>query len=41
VIGTACPFCMIMLDDAEKAKGAEGLPKILDLAQLVAASLAD
>jgi Fe-S oxidoreductase len=43
VVGTACPYCMIMLDDAVKAKaaenggGAEGV-RVMDVAQILQAS---
>lgn len=33
-MGVACPFCLIMLDDAAKAKG--GDLKVVDVAQVVA-----
>jgi Fe-S oxidoreductase len=39
VISTACPFCMIMLDDAVKANGREDV-SVLDIAQVVERSLA-
>ncbi len=40
VVGTACPYCMIMLDDAVKAKAAEEDPKaegvrVMDIAQIL------
>ena len=38
-IGVACPFCMIMLEDARGAAGAESL-LIRDVAELVADALA-
>jgi Fe-S oxidoreductase len=34
-IATACPYCMIMLDDAMKEKGAEEEFEVLDLAQIM------
>jgi len=40
VVGTACPFCMTMLDDAVKAKDLEGSVEVLDLAQIVERALA-
>jgi Fe-S oxidoreductase len=44
VIGTACPFCMVMLGDAVKEKKGDGSAKdhveVLDVAQLLHASLA-
>ena len=45
VISTACPFCMIMLDDAVKARVAEGATaegkEVLDVAQILERSLDD
>ncbi len=45
VISTACPFCMIMLDDAVKARIAEGATaegkEVLDVAQILERSLDD
>ncbi|RJP84206.1 MAG: (Fe-S)-binding protein [Desulfobacteraceae bacterium] len=38
-IATACPYCMIMLDDAMKEKGVEADFEVLDLAQLMLASV--
>ena len=35
VVGTACPFCMIMIDDALKAQGRAEDVAVLDIAQLV------
>jgi Fe-S oxidoreductase len=35
VVGTACPFCMIMIDDAVKAQGRGDDVAVLDIAQLV------
>jgi Fe-S oxidoreductase len=40
VISTACPFCMIMLDDAVKANGRGDDVSVLDIAQVVERSLA-
>ena len=40
VISTACPFCMIMLDDAVKANGKADEVSVLDISQLVERSLA-
>jgi Fe-S oxidoreductase len=37
-IGVACPFCMIMLEDARGATGAESLV-ICDVAEIVADAL--
>jgi len=39
VISTACPFCMIMLDDAVKANGRGDDVAVLDIAQVVERSL--
>ncbi len=39
VVSTACPYCMIMLDDAVRAHGKEEEVRILDLSQLVEESL--
>ena len=40
VVSTACPYCMIMLDDAVRANNREDDVRVLDLSQLVEASLA-
>jgi len=40
VVSTACPFCMIMLDDAVKANGRADEVSVLDIAQVVERSLA-
>jgi Fe-S oxidoreductase len=39
VVATACPFCMIMLDDAVKANGKADDVSVLDISQLVERSL--
>ncbi|MGH9029665.1 MAG: (Fe-S)-binding protein, partial [Acidimicrobiales bacterium] len=39
VVSTACPYCLIMLDDAVKARQREDEVKVLDLSQVVEASL--
>jgi Fe-S oxidoreductase len=39
VVSTACPFCLIMLDDAVKARQRDEEVKVMDLAQIVEASL--
>jgi Fe-S oxidoreductase len=38
-IATACPYCMIMLDDAVKDKGLQDKIKVMDLAQMVEKSI--
>ena len=39
VVGTACPYCLQMFEDAIRAKGVEETFKALDLAELVAQAL--
>jgi Fe-S oxidoreductase/nitrate reductase gamma subunit len=39
LISTACPYCLIMFEDALKAKGVEETIKAYDLSELVAESL--
>ena len=39
VVGTACPFCMIMLDDAVKGEGRGDDVAVLDISQLIERSL--
>jgi Fe-S oxidoreductase len=39
VVSTACPYCLIMLDDAVKARGRQDDVRVLDLSQVVEASL--
>jgi Fe-S oxidoreductase len=43
IVGTACPYCMVMLSDAVSAKKAEGTGKesveVLDVAQILARSM--
>lgn len=39
VVGTACPFCMSMLEDARKVKGVEERIEVKDVAELVAEAL--
>lgn len=41
VVVTACPFCLINLDDAIKTTGREGKMEVIDLAELVARSMVD
>jgi Fe-S oxidoreductase len=43
VVGTACPYCMVMLDDAVKQRQSEGAAagvRVLDVAQVLEQSLA-
>ncbi|PIP38605.1 MAG: (Fe-S)-binding protein [Desulfobacterales bacterium CG23_combo_of_CG06-09_8_20_14_all_51_8] len=40
-IATACPYCMIMLDDAVKEKGMEEEVVIMDLSQMMLQSVVD
>ena len=39
VVATACPYCLIMIDDAVKANQKEEEVKVMDLSQIVEASL--
>jgi len=39
VVSTACPFCMIMLDDAVKANGRDEEVTVMDISQVVERSL--
>ena len=39
VIGTACPFCMTMLEDGVKDKGAAESVKVKDIAEILLASV--
>ena len=39
VVSTACPYCLIMLDDAVRARSREEDVKVLDLSQVLEASL--
>ena len=39
IISTACPFCMIMLDDAVKANGRDEEVSVMDISQVVERSL--
>ena len=41
VVSTACPYCMIMLDDAVRANQKEDDVRVLDLSQLVEESLGE
>jgi Fe-S oxidoreductase len=40
-VAVACPFCNIMITDGVKAKNSEESVKVLDVAELLAASLPD
>ena len=39
VVSTACPYCLIMLDDAVKERGRDEEVKVLDVAQLLERSM--
>jgi Fe-S oxidoreductase len=39
VVSTACPYCLIMLDDAVKERGRAEDVKVLDVAQLLERSM--
>ncbi len=39
VLGTACPYCLTMLDDGIKALGQEKVPEVLDIVEIVASSI--
>ena len=39
VIGTACPFCMTMLEDGLKEKEASNVVRVKDLAEIILASV--
>ena len=39
VVSTACPYCLIMLDDAVKARGREEEVRVLDLSQVLEGSM--
>ena len=39
ILITACPLCLIMLEDASKTAGFEGEMKVMDLNELVLESL--
>lgn len=41
VIGTTCPFCLTMMDDAVKTEGVEEQVVVKDVAELVAEALAE
>jgi Fe-S oxidoreductase len=39
LIGTACPYCLVMLDDGVKSLELEKAPKVADIIDIVAESL--
>jgi Fe-S oxidoreductase len=39
VLASACPFCLIMFEDAIKVKGANEATKPLDVAEVMAQSV--
>jgi Fe-S oxidoreductase len=39
IVSTACPFCMIMLDDAVQANGKGEEVRVMDISQVVEESL--
>ena len=39
IIGTACPYCAVMIGDGLKALGRDHDVRVLDVAELLAASL--
>ena len=39
VVSTACPYCMIMLDDAVRANAKEDDVRVLDVSQLLEESM--
>ena len=39
IISTACPFCMIMLDDAVKANGKGDEVSVVDISQMIEKSI--
>ena len=39
VVGTACPYCMTMLDDGLNSLELEKTPEVLDIIEIVASSL--
>jgi Fe-S oxidoreductase len=41
VVSTACPYCMIMLDDAVRANAKEDDVRVMDLSQLLEESMAE
>jgi Fe-S oxidoreductase len=41
ILALACPFCVIMFEDAVKSKGVEEKLKVMDIAELVAQTIAN
>ena len=39
VVGTACPYCLTMLEDGIKTLELKKSPKVLDVIEMIAASL--
>jgi Fe-S oxidoreductase len=39
IVGTACPFCLAMVDLGRKVKGAEATVQVKDISELVAETL--
>lgn len=38
IIGTACPYCLLMLEDAVKVRGMEGQIEVADLVELMSSA---
>jgi Fe-S oxidoreductase len=39
VLATACPFCLLTLEDAVKTAGSEGKVQIMDIAELISQAI--
>ena len=39
IVGTACPYCLTMLEDGINALELERPPKVLDIVEMVASSI--
>ncbi|MFK5954592.1 MAG: 4Fe-4S dicluster domain-containing protein [Desulfobacterium sp.] len=39
IIGTSCPFCLVMLDDGVKSLGREDVPKVADIIDIIAEAM--
>jgi Fe-S oxidoreductase len=39
MVGTACPYCLTMLDDGMKSLETEKPPRVMDLVEIVASSI--